>query len=126
MNSRIALLRPIFKIDPPTTRLARAVTKAIAEFVRVATDDAAGKIIITLPMLRRGRQLVQADVRPTLQNSGRSSEPHLHYHLQNSAQFGAGAGLPAQFLDYTADGERVARGEPIRGQTISPAPSPSP
>jgi murein DD-endopeptidase MepM/ murein hydrolase activator NlpD len=47
-------------------------------------------------------------------NSGHSSEPHLHYHLQNAA----GEGLPAQFLDYLADGKPVARGEPMRGQTV--------
>jgi hypothetical protein len=51
-------------------------------------------------------------------NSGNSSEPHLHYHLQNSAEFGKGAGLPAQFVDYSADGQRVDRGEPIRGQVV--------
>jgi hypothetical protein len=54
-------------------------------------------------------------------NSGNSSEPHLHYHLQNSPDFGAGEGLPAQFLDYEADGERVDRGEPTRGQHITQA-----
>lgn len=53
-------------------------------------------------------------------NSGNSSEPHLHYHLQDTPEFGAGQGLPAQFRDYRADGEPVARGEPVRGQTVSP------
>lgn len=53
-------------------------------------------------------------------NSGRSSEPHLHYHLQDSPEPGTGAGLPAQFNDYLADGEPIARGEPVQGQTISP------
>lgn len=51
-------------------------------------------------------------------NSGASSEPHLHYHLQNGPAFGVGAGLPAQFLRYEADGEMVQRGEPSRGQFI--------
>ena len=49
-------------------------------------------------------------------NSGHSSEPHLHYHLQNSD----GDGLPVQFLGYIADGKKVARGEPVRGQQIAP------
>lgn len=53
-------------------------------------------------------------------NSGNTSEPHLHFHLQTSALLGQGEGLPAQFLDYVADGEPVARGEPARGQTIAP------
>ncbi len=52
-------------------------------------------------------------------NSGNSSEPHLHYHLQNGPKFGTGAeGLPAQFVDYIADGKRVARGEPVRLEKI--------
>jgi len=52
-------------------------------------------------------------------NSGNSSEPHLHYHLQNGPHFGAAEGLPAQFSDYVADGKKTARGEPTRGQKIS-------
>ncbi|HEX8903848.1 MAG TPA: M23 family metallopeptidase, partial [Longimicrobiaceae bacterium] len=53
-------------------------------------------------------------------NSGNTSEPHLHYHLQNTGVFGRAEGLPAQFTGYYADGRRVARGEPVRGQTIHP------
>jgi hypothetical protein len=53
-------------------------------------------------------------------NSGNTTEPHLHYHLQNTATFGKSEGLPAQFLDYLADGKDVARGEPVKGQTIRP------
>lgn len=55
-------------------------------------------------------------------NSGNTSEPHLHFHMQTDAVFHAGAGgegLPAQFLDYRADGKRVARGEPTKGQTVA-------
>lgn len=53
-------------------------------------------------------------------NSGNTSEPHLHYHLQNTGVFGTGEGLPAQFTGYVADGQPVERGEPVRGQTIRP------
>jgi murein DD-endopeptidase MepM/ murein hydrolase activator NlpD len=53
-------------------------------------------------------------------NSGNSSEAHLHYHLQNSAGFGQGEGLPAQFLNYKADGKAVERGEPTQGQVVQP------
>jgi murein DD-endopeptidase MepM/ murein hydrolase activator NlpD len=55
-------------------------------------------------------------------NSGHSSEPHLHYHLQDGARVSEGAGLPAQFRDYVADGNVVPRGEPLRGQTIRAKP----
>jgi murein DD-endopeptidase MepM/ murein hydrolase activator NlpD len=53
-------------------------------------------------------------------NSGNTSEPHLHFHLQDHPEFGEGGGLPAYFHDYTADGERVERGEPLQGQTVAP------
>lgn len=57
-------------------------------------------------------------------NSGRSSEPHLHYHLQTGPAFGEGVGLPAPFHDYVADGDSVARGEPTRDQVIRPVNQP--
>src|SRR5262249_25453278 len=51
-------------------------------------------------------------------NSGNSSEPHLHYHLQNGPRFGDADGLPAQFRDYLVDGHAVVSGEPVQGQTV--------
>lgn len=56
-------------------------------------------------------------------NSGNSSEPHLHYHLQTTPTFGDGEGLPAQFLSYVADGSNVVRGELVRGQRVRPGRS---
>ena len=53
-------------------------------------------------------------------NSGNTSEPHLHFHLQTAPVLGEGEGLPAFFNAYLADGEPMARGEPVRGQTIAP------
>lgn len=53
-------------------------------------------------------------------NSGNTSEPHLHVHLQTTPDLAAGEGLPAQFHDYVADGAPVDRGEPVRGQVIAP------
>ena len=52
-------------------------------------------------------------------NSGNSSEPHLHVHLQNAPTFGAGKGLPLQIEHYLADGKPVDRGEPTKGQAVS-------
>ncbi|WP_424928175.1 M23 family metallopeptidase [Amaricoccus tamworthensis] len=56
-------------------------------------------------------------------NSGNTSEPHLHFHLQTTPELGQGEGLPAFFVDYMADGQPVTRGEPKRGQTIRPMPA---
>lgn len=54
-------------------------------------------------------------------NSGNSSEPHLHFHMQTSPRLGRGEGLPAQFTNYQADDVPVSRGEPRKGETIQPA-----
>jgi murein DD-endopeptidase MepM/ murein hydrolase activator NlpD len=51
-------------------------------------------------------------------NSGNSSEPHLHYHMQNTPTFGKGEGLPAQFENYKANGQPIRRGEPTQGQVL--------
>jgi hypothetical protein len=52
-------------------------------------------------------------------NSGNSSEPHVHIHLQDrTTLFRGTAGLPLAFTSYLADGERVARGEPVQGQFV--------
>ncbi len=51
-------------------------------------------------------------------NSGNSTEPHLHYHLQNKPSIGLGEGLPAQFQNYYANGVFISVGEPLKNQTI--------
>jgi hypothetical protein len=51
-------------------------------------------------------------------NSGNSTEPHLHYHLQNNPSIGQGEGLPAQFRNYYANDIFVSVGEPVKNQTI--------
>lgn len=53
-------------------------------------------------------------------NSGNTSEPHLHFHLQNTADLSDGEGLPAFFEGYVADNKPVERGEPAAGQLIRP------
>jgi hypothetical protein len=53
-------------------------------------------------------------------NSGNTSEPHLHFHLQTTPDLGSGEGLPAFFNRYLADDRPVERGEPLAGQFIRP------
>ncbi|MFT3691399.1 hypothetical protein [Paenirhodobacter sp.] len=52
-------------------------------------------------------------------DSGNTSEPHLHFHLQTSPRLGEGESLPVQFTNYRANGVLVERGEPARGKVIS-------
>jgi hypothetical protein len=67
---------------------------------------------------KNGAKVKAGDILGLCGNSGNTSEPHLHYHLQTTATFKAGEGLPAQFKDYMADGKAVAKGEPTKGQTV--------
>jgi hypothetical protein len=67
-----------------------------------------------------GREVRAGEVIGRCGNSGNSTEAHLHYHLQNTAAFGAGEGLPAPFTGYFAYAQPVERGEPTRGQHIRP------
>jgi hypothetical protein len=66
-----------------------------------------------------GDEVKAGDVLGRCGNSGNSSEPHLHYHLQTTATPFEGEGLPAQFEGYIADGKTVDRGEPVQGQTTA-------
>lgn len=54
-------------------------------------------------------------------NSGNTSEPHLHYHLQDTPRPFDGNGLPVQFVDLVVDGKPAARAEVVRGQRIANA-----
>lgn len=51
-------------------------------------------------------------------NSGNSTAPHLHYHLQNTPDLLEGIGLPAQFTNYNANDVFIDRGEPVRDQFV--------
>jgi murein DD-endopeptidase MepM/ murein hydrolase activator NlpD len=56
-------------------------------------------------------------------HSGHSSEPHLHFHLQDSPDLYRGMGLPVRFVDLAVDG--VATNEPLltaghRVQSLTP------
>jgi hypothetical protein len=67
---------------------------------------------------KAGDHVKRGDVIGRCGNSGNTSEPHLHYHLQNGPRFGEGDGLPGQFRTYIAGGKKIDRGEPVKGQRI--------
>ena len=69
--------------------------------------------------VRPGASVTAGDAIGACGNSGNSSGPHLHYHLQTSAVPFEGAGLPAFFGTYLADGAAVTSGEPTRGQFVA-------
>jgi len=54
-------------------------------------------------------------------NSGKSDLPHLHYHLQTGPAYQQGLGLPTFFNGYFLGGRFVERGEPRRGDLLTPS-----
>lgn len=40
-------------------------------------------------------------------NNGHSSEPHIHYHLQNASDIDNGDGLPVRFYSYLSNGRYI-------------------
>ena len=66
--------------------------------------------------VRPGDAVRQNDLLARVGNSGNSSEPHLHLHLQDAPEPNAGEGIPFYFSRYvTSTGERIARGMPEGG-----------
>ncbi len=72
-----------------------------------------GTIIVSVgDMVTRGQEVGKAG------NSGNSTGPHLHYHLQNTPNYLDGIGLPAQFRNYYKDDRPIERGEPVKNQFV--------
>jgi murein DD-endopeptidase MepM/ murein hydrolase activator NlpD len=67
--------------------------------------------------VRQGDQVDRGDVVARVGNSGNTSEPHLHVHLQDSPTVGDGQAVPFYFGNYVLDGngETIARGMPEGG-----------
>lgn len=72
-------------------------------------------------LVQQGDQVVARSQLALVGNTGNSSEPHLHIHVQSEADFFSpnAIGLPLLFTNYLADGEEVASGVLTRGQFIS-------
>lgn len=76
--------------------------------------------------VRNGQRVKQGDVIGECGNSGSSFAPHVEYSLQNTRGFPLPKTMPAQFVDYTADGKAVTIGEPLRGQVVESQPKSPP
>ena len=69
-----------------------------------------------------GDQVRRGDVIGRCGHSGHSSEPHLHFHLQDGANFYLAAGLPIRFQHLTVDGHEEASAVLTRGCRVVPSP----
>jgi murein DD-endopeptidase MepM/ murein hydrolase activator NlpD len=57
-------------------------------------------------------------------NSGNSSEPHVHIHLQDRPMPSVAEGIPFHFHDYRVNGSKMARGMPRGGRESRRRPEP--
>lgn len=58
-------------------------------------------------VVRPGENVARGQIIGRCGHTGHSSEPHLHFHLQDSADLYNGMGLPVRFSGLTADGEQA-------------------
>ena len=131
----------------PVVAAADGVVEAVRDGIRTAPFLGWGVVDVLAPsfrgnwvMLRHGPELFSfyahlhpgtVAVRPgervsagTLLgrcgHTGHSSEPHLHFHVQDRRDFFTGAGLPVRFVDLTVDGRRTDRAWVSLGSRVSP------
>ena len=71
--------------------------------------------------VKPGQRVATGDLLGTCGNSGKSELPHIHYHLQTGPTYLQGLGLPSFFNGYFLGGRLVERGEPRRGDLLTPS-----
>jgi hypothetical protein len=74
--------------------------------------------------VKRGDKLSWGDLVGAIGNSGDSTEPHLHYHLQNAERFEDGSGVVLAFrklVQHQEDGssQKMRDYSPVKGDIIS-------
>lgn len=69
--------------------------------------------------VRLGDKIKQGDLLGFCGNTGNTSEPHIHYHLQDNPLMIRATGLPANFEKILVNGELKENFEPERGQKVA-------
>jgi hypothetical protein len=65
--------------------------------------------------VKEGDRVTQSQLLAKVGNSGNTSEPHLHIHLQSTPRLDIGEGIPLYFHNYRVDNRLVDRGIPTGG-----------
>jgi hypothetical protein len=70
--------------------------------------------------VKEGDRVLAGDLLGLAGNTGQSTEPHVHIHVQNRADLldPETIGLPLRFSDYLADGTPVSEGVPVQGTFV--------
>lgn len=69
--------------------------------------------------IKVGDNVKQEDVIGLCGNTGNTSQPHVHFNLQDGPQMYSSKGLPAQFARIIVDGVEKENYEPIRNEQVS-------
>jgi murein DD-endopeptidase MepM/ murein hydrolase activator NlpD len=108
--------RPLVELENPAAPAGNHVLIALG-----------GERYVLLGHLRQGSVRVQPGQRVRagqrlgrVGNSGNSSEPHLHVHVQDSPEPLAGIALPIRFGPLVVDGSPVAHAAPVQGEFVAP------
>ena len=70
-------------------------------------------------MVKVGDKVKQGEVLGLCGNTGNTTQPHIHFNLQDGPLMHTANALPAQFAKIIVDGEVRTNFEPIRGQMVS-------
>jgi len=69
-------------------------------------------------VVEQGQQIKQGELLGLCGNSGNSSEPHLHFHIQNVENMVNATGAKSFFAEIIVDGEVKKDYSPVRGERI--------
>jgi murein DD-endopeptidase MepM/ murein hydrolase activator NlpD len=69
--------------------------------------------------VKKGQQVKRGELLGLCGNSGNSSEPHLHFHIQNTADLFSATGIKCYFERINVDGKIKTDYSPIQGEKIS-------
>ena len=72
--------------------------------------------------VKEGQKVKKGDLLGLCGNSGNSSEPHLHFHIQNVKDMNRATGVKSYFSNIIVDGELRNDYSPIKGEIIENEP----
>jgi murein DD-endopeptidase MepM/ murein hydrolase activator NlpD len=68
--------------------------------------------------VKEGDEIKQGQLLGLCGNSGNSSEPHLHFHIQDALSFDTATGIKCYFERINVDSQMMDDHSPIKGEKI--------